>query len=169
VGYYKKGTGRPSITWPESVEQALCFGWIDGLRKGIDEQRFTIRFTPRKPGSVWSAINTRKVNELIKAGTMQPAGLAAFKHRKPQRSGIYSFEQRSAELDEKFARAFRRRREAWKFYQAQPPGYRKAVNWWVTSAKQESTRTARLAKLMEHSARGERVPQFTAWNKRKAK
>ena len=161
VGYYKKGTGRPSITWAESVEQALCFGWIDGLRKGVDEHRFTIRFTPRRPGSVWSAINTRTAKALIKSGAMQPAGMAVFNVRRDKKSGGYSIASRSADLDPKYARLLRRNAAAWKFYHAQPPGYRKAVNHWLTSARQETTRLARLEKLVLHFARGERLPQHT--------
>ena len=166
VGYYKKSTGRPSITWPESVDEALCFGWIDGLRKGVDEASFTIRFTPRRTGSIWSAVNTRRAQALIKSGAMQPAGLAAFKVRKANRSGIYSFEQRTVDLVARYAKVFRQNRTAWAFHQAQPASYRKAANWWVVSAKQEATRLARLEKLMAHSAAGERVPQFTRWKKK---
>jgi uncharacterized protein YdeI (YjbR/CyaY-like superfamily) len=158
VGYHKKDTGRASITWQESVDEALCFGWIDGIRKSVDEHRYTIRFTPRRPGSAWSAINTRRANELIRLGAMRPAGLAAFKLRKEGRSGIYSFEQKNVALDEKYVKTFQRNRPAWSFYQAQPPGYRKLTTHWVMSAKQEGTRLSRLARLIAHSAAGERIP-----------
>ena len=167
VGYYKKDSGRASITWPESVDEGLCYGWIDGLRKSVDEISYTIRFTPRRPGSIWSAINTRRANELIKSGDMQAAGLAAFKLRKAFRSGIYTYEQRSAELDDKYAKLIRRNGAAWKFYQAQPPGYRKLANWWVVSAKLEATRLARLEKLITHCANGERLPQWARPAKKK--
>jgi len=160
VGYYKKDSGRTSITWPESVGEALCYGWIDGLRKSIDEASFTIRFTPRRPDSTWSAVNTRLAKELIRAGAMRPAGLAAFKLRDARNSGIYSFEQRRVDLPEKYARIFRRNRAAWTFYCAQPPGYRKRVNSWVVSARQEATRLSRLGKLIAHSAARERIPQL---------
>lgn len=131
VGYYKKGTGKPSITWPESVDQALCFGWIDGVRKSIDEDSYKIRFSPRRTTSIWSAINIKRATELIKEGLMQPAGLKAFQARKEYRSGIYSYEQRSAELVEPYAGKLKRNKAAWKFFQAQAPSYRKTMNWWM--------------------------------------
>ena len=158
VGYYKKASGKPSITWPESVDEALCFGWIDGLRKSIDDLRYTIRFTPRKPGSVWSSINIRRVQELIGQKRMRPAGLRAFEARTENKSGIYSYEQRPAELVEPYAGIFRRNKPAWKFFQAQPPYYRKTMTWWIVSAKREATRLKRLAQLIERSAAGERIP-----------
>jgi len=157
VGFYKKGSGKPSITWPESVDEALCFGWIDGVRNSIDEESYRIRFTPRKPSSVWSAVNIRNVERLIKEKRMQPAGLKAFKARKDNRSGIYAYEQRSPELVEPYAGIFKRNKAAWKFFQAQPPYYRKTMNWWIVSAKQEGTRSKRLDKLIEESAKGKRL------------
>lgn len=167
VGYYKKHTGRPSITWPESVDEALCFGWIDGLRKAVDEHSFTIRFTPRRPKSIWSAINTRRAKALIKSGAMQPAGLAAFKARTAKRSGVYSFEQRhTIELDPAHVKLFRRVPAAWEFFQAQPPGYRRRMAWWITSAMRETTRRSRLEKLIAHSALRQRVPQFSPTGKK---
>jgi uncharacterized protein YdeI (YjbR/CyaY-like superfamily) len=161
VGYYKKDSGKPSITWPESVDEALCFGWIDGLRKSIDACSYTLRFTPRKPRSVWSEINVRRAEALIAARRMRPAGLAAFEARRPNRSGIYSYEQRGEQLPEPYASALRKNRTAWRFFQAQTPSYRKACGWWVVSAKKEETRRARLAKLVDLSARGRPIPQFT--------
>jgi uncharacterized protein YdeI (YjbR/CyaY-like superfamily) len=166
VGYYKKHTGRASITWPESVDQALCFGWIDGLRRGVDEEVFAIRFTPRRPNSIWSAVNVGRVKALIRSGAMQPAGLAAFKALKENRSVVYSFEQRSVDLDPKYAKILRLNAAAWKFYEKQPASYRKAANWWVMSAKHEATRLSRLDRLITHSAAGERIPQFTRWRKK---
>jgi uncharacterized protein YdeI (YjbR/CyaY-like superfamily) len=157
VGFYKKGSGKPSIDWPESVDEALCFGWIDGIRKSIDEESYMIRFSPRKPTSVWSAVNIRNVGKLIKENRMQPAGLKAFEARKENRSGIYSYEQRSPQLVEPYLGKLKRNKEAWKFFQAQPPSYRKVMNWWVVSAKQEETRLKRLAKLIEESAAGRRM------------
>ena len=157
VGFYKKGSGKPSITWPESVDEALCFGWIDGVRNSIDEESYRIRFTPRKPSSVWSAVNIRNVERLIKEKRMQPAGLKAFEARKENRSGIYAYEQRSPELVEPYAGIFKRNKAAWKFFQAQPPYYRKTMNWWIVSAKQEGTRSKRLDKLIEESAKGKRL------------
>jgi len=161
VGYYKKSTGRPSMTWPESVEQALCFGWIDGVRRSVDEDSYTIRFTPRKPTSIWSAINLRKVKELVESGHMRPAGLAIYEARRDKEHKGYSIAALTTELDPKYAKLMRKNAAAWKFYQAQPPGYRKMVTHWVTSAKQEATRLARLEILMTHSARGERIPRLT--------
>jgi uncharacterized protein YdeI (YjbR/CyaY-like superfamily) len=157
VGYYKKSSGKPSIDWPQSVDEALCFGWIDGLRKSVDEESFKIRFTPRKPASIWSAVNIRNVERLIKEERMQEAGLKAYAARKEYRSGIYSYEQRSPELVEPYASTLRRNKKAWDFYQAQPPGYRKMMNWYIVSAKQEETRLKRLQRLIEYSAQGKRL------------
>lgn len=158
VGFHKKSSGRPSITWPESVDEALCFGWIDGLRKSIDAERYMIRFTPRKTTSVWSSANTKRAGELIREGRMQPAGLTAFKARNPQRSGIYSFEQRAEPaLTPELTARFQAKRAAWEFFEGQPPGYRKIVTWWIVSAKQEATRERRLDILIRESAAGRRI------------
>jgi uncharacterized protein YdeI (YjbR/CyaY-like superfamily) len=157
VGFYKKGSGKASITWPESVDEALCFGWIDGVRKTIDDESYTIRFSPRKPDSIWSAVNIRNVDRLTNEKRMQPAGLKAFAARKEYRSGIYAYEQRPAELVEPYASEFKKNKAAWKFFQAQPPYYRKTLTWYVVSAKQEKTRLARLAKLIDASAQGKRL------------
>jgi uncharacterized protein YdeI (YjbR/CyaY-like superfamily) len=157
VGFYKKSSGKPSITWPESVDEALCFGWIDGIRKSVDAESYMIRFTPRKPSSVWSAVNIRNVEKLVKENQMRPAGLKAFEARKENRSGIYSYEQRSAELVEPYLGKLKRHKAAWEFFQAQPAGYRKQMNWWVVSAKQEETRLKRLARLIEESVAGRRL------------
>ena len=157
VGFYKKASGKPSLNWPESVDEALCFGWIAGVRNSIDEESYKIRFSPRKPSSVWSAVNIRNVERLIKEKRMQPAGLKAFKQRKDNRSQIYAYEQRSPELVEPYAGKFKRNKAAWTFYQAQPPYYRKIMNWYVLSAKQEKTRLKRLARLIEESAKGRRI------------
>jgi uncharacterized protein YdeI (YjbR/CyaY-like superfamily) len=157
VGFYKKGSGRPSITWPESVDEALCFGWIDGIRKSIDEESYKIRFTPRKSTSVWSAVNIRNVAKLIKEDRMHAAGMKAFAARKENRSGIYAYEQRSPELVEPYLGKLKQNRAAWKFLQAQPPSYRKVMNWWVVSAKREETRLKRLEKFIEASEKGRRL------------
>ncbi|MEW5959857.1 MAG: YdeI/OmpD-associated family protein [Chloroflexota bacterium] len=155
VGYYKKGTGRPSITWPESVDEALCFGWIDGLRQRVDENSYMIRFTPRKASSTWSAVNLKRVEELIAQERMHPAGLKVFEERRPEKSGLYSYEQReTAALDAAQAQQFQANPRAWEFFQAQPAWYRQAAMWWVVSAKQEATRQKRLAILIEDSAQG---------------
>ena len=165
VGFYKKDSGKKSITWPQSVDEALCFGWIDGIRKSLDEVSYKIRFTPRKSRSTWSAVNIRRVGELSEAGLMKPAGLKAFAAREENRSGIYSYEQRSAELPDQYAKLLKKSPLAWKFFEAQPASYKKAANWWVVSAKQEFTRLKRLDKLIEHSEHGQRIPQFTAIKK----
>jgi uncharacterized protein YdeI (YjbR/CyaY-like superfamily) len=162
VGFYKKGTGKPSMTWPESVDEALCFGWIDGVRKGVDADRYTIRFTPRKAGSVWSTVNINKIQVLIDQGRIQPAGLAAFELRKENRSGIYSHEQQVVDLPEPYQGLLRENTSAREYFQKQPASYRKAACWWVVSAKQEKTRLSRMEKLITHSARAERIPQFTS-------
>lgn len=157
VGFYKKSSGKPSITWPESVDEALCFGWIDGIRRTIDDESYVIRFSPRRPESIWSAVNIRNVERLIKEKRMMPAGLRAYEQRKEYRSGIYSYEQRPAELVEPYASQFRRNKAAWKFFQAQPPYYRKMMTWFIVSAKTEDTRMKRLNILIEASAKEERL------------
>jgi uncharacterized protein YdeI (YjbR/CyaY-like superfamily) len=160
VGFYKKDSGKPSITWPESVDEALCFGWIDGVRRSLDEDSYTIRFTPRKPTSIWSNVNIAKVEALLKAGRMTPAGVAAWEKRSPARSGIYAFErQEPATFDAESEGRFRRNRRAWSYFQAQPPGYRRLATHFVVSAKRPETRERRLAALIECSAKGERLPQ----------
>lgn len=157
VGYYKRETGKPSVTWPESVDQALCFGWIDGIRRKIDEERYTIRFTPRKPGSIWSAINIRRMQALIAAKQVTEAGIKAHEARRENRCGTYSFEQRSVELPAEYARVLKKDKRAFDFFQSQPPSYRKTAMWWVVSAKKEETRLRRLQALIEDSRRGERI------------
>jgi len=161
VGYYKVSSGKPSLTQPESVDEALCFGWIDGIRKSVDDLRYTIRFTPRRPGSIWSAVNIRRAQALVQQGRMQPAGLKAFQARNENRSGIYSYEQRRDELAEPYEKKLRRNKAAWEFFQTQPPWYRKAAGWWVVSAKQEETRLKRLQQLIEDSAQGRTIPPLT--------
>ncbi len=148
------------MTWPESVDEALCFGWIDGIRRRIDDESYSIRFTPRKPRSNWSNINVARVEALIAAKRMTEAGLAAFEARVDHRSGIYSYEQRSAELADEYAVHLKLNKAAWKFYQAQPASYRKAVNWWVCSAKKEETRMRRLQELIEDCAEGQWIKQL---------
>jgi uncharacterized protein YdeI (YjbR/CyaY-like superfamily) len=156
VGFYKVGSGKPSITWPESVDEALCVGWIDGIRKTIDDESYKIRFTPRKKVSTWSAVNIRRVKALTEGKRMQPAGLRAFEARRENRSGTYSYEQRSTEFDEPYLSLMKKNKAAWTFFEAQPPSYRKTLIWYVVSAKQEETRLKRLKILIEASARGRR-------------
>lgn len=157
VGFYKKDSGKPSITWPESVKEALCFGWIDGIRRSVDEESYSIRFTPRKRTSIWSAVNIRYANELIEKGLMQPAGLAAFELRREYKSGIYSYEQRTATIPEPYLSRFKKHKAAFKFFESQPPGYRKQMGWFIVSAKQEDTRLKRLERLIAESAAGRRL------------
>ncbi len=156
VGFYKKGSGVPSITWPESVDEALCFGWIDGIRKSLDEERYVIRFTPRKPKSNWSNVNIKRVAELTKLGRMTPAGLKAFEERDTKRD--YSYEEtRSRSFTPEQEKTFRANKKAWTFFEQQPPGYRKTLIYWVTSAKKEETQKARLEKLIAECAAGRRL------------
>ncbi|HUQ87538.1 MAG TPA: YdeI/OmpD-associated family protein [Vicinamibacterales bacterium] len=156
VGYYRKDSGKPSITWQESVDEALCFGWIDGIRKKVSDKAYTNRFTPRRAGSNWSAINIAKVEELTKTKRMQAAGLAAFAKRTEAKSRIYSYESLSVEIDKPFARKFKANKQAWAFFQTQPPYYRRIMTGWVNGAKQEETRLRRLDKLMAACERGKR-------------
>lgn len=164
VGYYKRGTGRPSLTWPESVKEALRFGWIDGLRKSIDAESYRIRFTPRRPRSNWSRVNLRFVEELIAEGRMEPAGLAAYEARSAHRSGVYTYEQGGEDAEERVTRALRRNRAAWAFFQARPPWYRRTSARWVMSARREETRQRRLAVLIADSARGRTIGPLTRAN-----
>lgn len=164
VGFHKAGTGVPSMTWTESVREALCFGWIDGVRKRIDEARYTIRFTPRKTTSIWSATNVRHVEELIAAGLMQPAGLRAFERMREHKVAVYSFEQRTVELPEPYRSTFRKAKQAWAWFEASAPSYRKQAIWYVISAKREETRAKRLATLIECSGKGERLPYTTKYS-----
>jgi uncharacterized protein YdeI (YjbR/CyaY-like superfamily) len=160
VGFYKKSSGKPSIDWPQSVDEALCFGWIDGIRKSIDEKSYKIRFTPRKPRSTWSAINIKRVGELKKLGLIQPSGLKAFSYRKDDKSVLYSYENRHKGLDLVYEKKIKANKKAWEFFQTQPPWYRHTSGWWVMSAKKEETRRKRLAKLIEDSENGRRIAQL---------
>ena len=161
VGFYKKATGRPSITWPEAVDQALCYGWIDGIRKRVDDSSYTNRFTPRRPGSTWSAVNVKRVGELSELGLMQTAGLAAFNRRDEAKTNLYSFEQGAVALDEAYEQRFRANTPAWDVFQSQPPSYRRTAIWWVMSAKKEETRLKRLATLIADSEQGRRLAQLS--------
>ena len=160
VGFYKRDSGRPSITWPEAVDGALCFGWIDGLRKSIDKISYKIRFTPRRQRSVWSAVNLRRVDERKKLGLMHAAGVEAFEKRQSSRSQIYSYEQerKTAALPAEYVRQFRRNRVAWEYFESQAPWYRHVTSWWVISAKKEETKRKRLATLIEYSGRKKSIP-----------
>lgn len=157
VGFHRKGTGAAGLDYDTAVEVALCFGWIDGIRKKLDDTRYANRFTPRKPGSAWSLVNIARIERLTAAGLMHEAGLRAFAGRDPARSGIYSFEQRPEAFPPDLERVFRRHRRAWTHFTAQPPGYRRLAIWFVVSAKREETRQRRLAQLIEVSGQGQRL------------
>jgi uncharacterized protein YdeI (YjbR/CyaY-like superfamily) len=158
VGFYKKGTGKPSITWPESVDEALCYGWIDGIRRSLGADAYTIRFTPRKTKSTWSAVNLKRVPELIAEGRMQPSGMKAYEASEESNSRIYAYENRDkAVFDPTLEARFRANEKAWSFFQAQPPGYRRLMTFRVMSAKQEATRLRRLDQLIADSEAGRRM------------
>ena len=158
VGFYKKDSGKANFTWSQSVDQALCFGWIDGIRKSIDEVSYRIRFTPRNPKSNWSAINIKKIKELTKLGLMHPAGIEAFKKREEKRSEVYSFEQNKVKLSKEYELKFKSNKKAWEFFQSLPPSTKKPSVWWVMSAKKEETQLKRLDILIKSSEEGKKVP-----------
>jgi uncharacterized protein YdeI (YjbR/CyaY-like superfamily) len=162
VGYWKKHTGKPSLTWSQAVDEALCYGWIDGILRRVDDERHMQRFTPRKPTSNWSAVNIAKVEQLRAEGRMRPAGEAAFALRREERSGVYSYEQRhQAALEPEQEERFRANAAAWEYWTAAPRSYRTMATWWVVSAKKPETRERRLGQLIEDSAAGRRLKQFT--------
>jgi uncharacterized protein YdeI (YjbR/CyaY-like superfamily) len=152
-GFYKKKSGKRGITYQEALDEALCFGWIDGLKKSVDEDSYTLRFTPRKPKGIWSVVNTKRAEELGKLGRMKPAGLKALAARNPERSGIYSFENEARKLSPDLEKRFKANKDAWEFFQTRPPGYQRTASFWVMSAKREETRLSRLARLIEASAK----------------
>ena len=157
VGFYKMGSGKPSITWPESVDEALCFGWIDGVRRSVDAESYSIRFTPRKAKSIWSAVNIKKIEELTAKGLMQPAGLAAYAKREESRSRVYSFENEEQVLKPEYEELFKASAKAWAFFQAQAPWYKKVSLHRVMTAKQEKTRLSRLEALIKACEEGVRI------------
>jgi len=154
VGFHKKDSGRPGMDWPQSVDEALCYGWIDGVRRRLDDSRYTIRFTPRRRGSIWSAVNIRRVGVLKRLGRMQPAGLAAFERRAHKRSAVYAYEQRSsAKLTLAEQRIFATNAEAWEFFSGLAPSYRQKALYWITSARKAETRASRLQRMIALAAR----------------
>lgn len=157
VNIRKVGSSRTGLTYAEALDEALCYGWIDGVRRRIDDESFSIRFSPRKPRSIWSRINVAHVKRLMAAGRMQKAGLAAWEAREEKRTGIYSFEQDSHQMPAAYLRSFRANAKAWKWFQAQAPWYRRTITYWVTSAKKEETRLRRLDELIAKSAAGVRM------------
>jgi uncharacterized protein YdeI (YjbR/CyaY-like superfamily) len=166
VGFHKKGSGKPSITWPQAVDEALCFGWIDGIRKSIDDTSYMIRFTPRKKTSTWSAVNIKRAKELIDLGLMRPAGVRAFEKRSEEKSAIYSYERKNATLPGPYERRLRANKTAWSFFQSQAPSYQKAAIWWIISAKKDETKLRRLASLIEDSEKGKTIAPLTRPQKR---
>lgn len=157
VGYYKVNSGKPNMTWSQSVDQAICFGWIDGIRRSIDGERYCIRFTPRKPTSKWSDVNIKKVTELIKQGLMQPEGLEIFMKRRVEGSKLYSFENAGKQLAQNLEKKFKGNKAAWSFFIEQTPSYKKTMMHWIMSAKQEKTQLSRLEKLIKESENQKRV------------
>jgi uncharacterized protein YdeI (YjbR/CyaY-like superfamily) len=157
VGFYKRDSGRPSMTWSESVDQALCFGWIDGVRKRIDDDSYTIRFSRRRPRSIWSAINIAKAKELIKNGLVHPAGLAAWAKRDEKKSAIYAYERETKTFSAEEEKRFHANKSAWKYFSERPPGYRKQMTYYVVSAKKEETRAKRLKRLIDASAKKKKL------------
>jgi uncharacterized protein YdeI (YjbR/CyaY-like superfamily) len=158
VGYHKVGTGQPCMTWSESVDEALCFGWIDGVRKRIDDCTYSIRFTPRKPTSIWSAINIAKFEQLSDQGRMTSAGELAFAKRTTLKSAVYAYEQATtAELSPDEVQTFRDDQVAWEFFESSPPGYKKVILHWVTTAKRAGTRASRLTKVVQACSAGLRL------------
>jgi uncharacterized protein YdeI (YjbR/CyaY-like superfamily) len=168
LGYYKKNSGKANYSWSESVDEAICYGWIDGLRKSIDEDSYMIRFTPRRPTSIWSAVNIEKVKVLTKKGLMRPAGIQAWENKRYKKSSVYSFEQERHELGEAYIKIFMAKTKAWSFFEKKlAPSYKKASIHWVTSAKREDTRLRRLHILIESSEQGLKIPLLRAGEKKK--
>jgi uncharacterized protein YdeI (YjbR/CyaY-like superfamily) len=161
IAFWKAHTGKKGLTYEEAVEESLCFGWIDGLVKRRDAESYQQRFTPRKATSIWSTVNVRKVEALQNAGRMARPGLEAFAKRDHRRSGSYSFENRHVKLSAEFEKRFRAKKAAWRFFEAQPPGYRRVAGFWVMSAKKEETRERRFAQLVEGSQAGKRLPAIS--------
>ena len=157
VGFWKKDSGKPSMTWPESVDEALSFGWIDGVRRRIDDESYSIRFTPRRRGSIWSAVNIKRATELTRLGRMAPAGLRAFEARDEKKSAIYSYENRPRDLAPEYEKSFRTNKKAWEYWSAQPPGYRRQLTYFVMEGKKNETRQRRLATLIDACAQGRRL------------
>jgi len=157
VGFYKRDSGKPSITWPESVDVALCFGWIDGVRKSLGDESYTIRFTPRKATSIWSSANIKHVDRLTKLGVMTQSGLEAFKKRDEKRSRIYSYETKDKKLTPEYEKKFKANKKAWKFFQSMAPWYQRTASHWVIAAKQEETRQRRLNILIKDSGNGKKI------------
>ena len=165
VGFYKKATGLPSLTWSESVDQALCYGWIYGLRRSINDKSYKIRFTPRKPTSNWSAVNIKKIAKLKRKGLIRKAGLDAFEKREKSKSRVYTYEKAAVDFADAYESEFKNNKKAWNYFEKSTPGYRKQVIGWVMSAKKEETQNRRLQILIKHCDAGEKIPQYD-WKKK---
>ena len=165
VGFWKKGTGKPSIDWPQARDQALCFGWIDGVRKSMGDESYTIRFTPRRKGSIWSNVNVARYEALTAEGQMMPAGVRAYEENKG-RQGVYAYENALKELSAAETAAFRKHKAAWADWEARPQGYRRVVLHWIASAKRPETRAKRLATLIEDSAAGRKIAGYDIGKKK---
>jgi len=161
VGFHKRHCGKPSITWPQAVDEALCFGWIDGVRRSLGDSAYTIRFTPRKTRSIWSAVNIKRAKRLEKLGLMHPRGIEVFRARDPERSGRYSYERKQARFNTVQQRALRANKRAWAFFKTRPPWYQRTAAWWVIQARRKETQSRRLAILISHSARNRTIPPLT--------
>jgi uncharacterized protein YdeI (YjbR/CyaY-like superfamily) len=161
VGFYKVDSGKPSMSWSQSVDQAICFGWIDGVRKSIDDKSYLIRFTRRKPTSIWSAINIKKVEELKKQGLMHPNGISAFEKRKEHKSKIYTYEKEPVKLSADFEKKFKANKKAWTYFQSLPPSYHRSAIDWVMTAKQQATSIKRLNELINDSEAGRKIKRLS--------
>ncbi len=161
VGYYKKSSGKKSITYKQALEEVLCFGWIDGIARGIDEEKYSQRYTPRRKGSVWSTINIKKAEELIKNKKMHPFGLHVYKNRDIKKTGLYSNEQKEIKFPAGFLKQLKSNKTAWKFFSNMPPGYKKTATWWVISPKQDETKKRRLNVLIRDSEVGRKIGSIT--------
>jgi uncharacterized protein YdeI (YjbR/CyaY-like superfamily) len=168
IGFYKKASGKKGITYHEALDEALCFGWIDGIRKSVDADSFAQRFTPRRHRSVWSNVNIAKVKKLIDEGRMTEAGLAEFEKRSADRTAIYSFERDSVAFPPALAKQFKAERKAWDFFQSQSPYYRRLATWWVVSARRDDTRQRRLLQLIDDSSAQRRVVALSPSARKKA-
>ncbi len=166
LGFYRKQSGQGGISYPEALDEALCFGWIDGIRKRFDEVSYTVRFTPRKPDSIWSAVNSKRVGELMTLGRMHPSGQKVFDTRDRKKADLYSYERATCKFEGAYEKQFRANSKAWEFYQAQAPWYRRTSCWWVISAKREETRLRRLRKLIADSASGRRIDMLNPAGKK---
>jgi uncharacterized protein YdeI (YjbR/CyaY-like superfamily) len=169
VGFYRKDSGKGGITYKEALDEALCYGWIDGIRKKIDDSSFTNRFTPRKKNSIWSNVNVEHVARLTREGRMMPPGVAAYNAKDEKRTGVYSFERERAELEPAMKKRFRQNPKAWKYFESQPPYYRRVAAWWVVSARRDETRQKRLAELIAVSAKEQRLAPFSPVSQRTKK